>query len=81
MPLRIGMHSGPVVAGVAGKTKYAYDIWGDTVNTAARMEQFGVPGRINLSETTRQLLGDAVVATPREPVEVKEIGWVRMYLV
>ncbi len=80
LQLRIGMHSGPVVAGVAGKTKYAYDIWGDTVNTAARMEQFGVPGRINLSETTRQLLGDAVEATPREPVEVKGIGWVRMYL-
>lgn len=81
LQLRIGMHSGPVVAGIAGKTKYAYDIWGDTVNTAARMEQFGVPGRINLSEATRQLLGDAVAATPREPVEVKGIGWVRMYLV
>lgn len=80
LELRIGMHSGPVVAGVAGKIKYAYDIWGDTVNMAARMEQFGVPGCINLSETTRELLGDAVQAEPREPVEVKGIGWVRMYL-
>lgn len=80
LQLRIGMHSGPVVAGIAGKTKYAYDIWGDTVNTAARMEQFGVPGRINLSETTRQLLGDRVSTEPREPVEVKGIGWVKMYL-
>ena len=80
LQLRIGIHSGPVVAGVAGKTKYAYDIWGDTVNMAARMEQFGVPGRINLSEATRELLGDAVQVELREPVEVKGIGWVRMYL-
>lgn len=80
LELRIGIHTGPVVAGVAGKTKYAYDIWGDTVNMAARMEQFGVPGYINLSETTRGLLGDMVQAEPREPVEVKGIGWVRMYL-
>lgn len=80
LQLRIGMHSGPVVAGVAGKTKYAYDIWGDTVNMAARMEQFGVPGYINLSETTRELLGAAAQAEPREPVEVKGIGWVQMYL-
>lgn len=80
LQVRIGIHSGPVVAGVVGKSKYAYDIWGDTVNTAARMEQFGVQGRINLSEATRQLLGDAVDAQPREPIEVKGIGWVRMYL-
>lgn len=80
LQVRIGIHSGPVVAGVVGKSKYAYDIWGDTVNTAARMEQFGVQGRINLSEATRQLLGDEVDAHPREPVEVKGIGLVRMYL-
>lgn len=63
-----------------GKSKYAYDIRGDTVNTAARMEQFGVQDRINISEATRQLLGDEVNATPREPVEVKGIGRVKMYL-
>ena len=80
LQLRIGIHSGPVVAGVVGKSKYAYDIWGDTVNTAARMEQFGVQGRINLSEATQQLLGDVADVQPREPVEVKGIGWVRMYL-
>ena len=80
LQVRIGIHSGPVVAGVVGKSKYAYDIWGDTVNTAARMEQFGVPGRINLSEATRQLLGDEADAQPREPVEVKGIGLVQMYL-
>lgn len=80
LQVRIGIHSGPVVAGVVGKSKYAYDIWGDTVNTAARMEKFGVQGRINLSEATKQLLGDKVNAQPREPVEVKGIGWMRMYL-
>lgn len=80
LQVRIGIHSGPVVAGVVGKSKYAYDIWGDTVNTAARMEQFGVPGRINLSEATRQLLGGEVDVQSREPVEVKGIGIVRMYL-
>lgn len=80
LQLRIGMHSGPVVAGVAGKTKYAYDIWGDTVNTAARMEQYGLPGRINLSEATRALLGDSVAAEAREPVDVKGLGLTSMYL-
>ncbi len=80
LQVRIGIHSGPVVAGMVGKSKYAYDIWGDTVNTAARMEQFGMPGCINLSEATRQLLGNEANVQPREPVEVKGIGWVRMYL-
>lgn len=80
LQLRIGMHSGPVVAGVAGKTKYVYDIWGDTVNIAARMEQFGVAGRINFSETTRLLLGDTVAVEQREPVEVKGLGVTNMYL-
>ena len=80
LELRIGMHSGPVVAGVAGKCKYAYDIWGDTVNTAARMEQFGLPGRINLSEATRHLLAGSVKLLPREAVDVKGIGKIQMYL-
>src|SRR5690606_29928456 len=47
--IRLGVHSGPVVAGIVGVKKFAYDIWGDTVNTAARMEQHSEPGRLNIS--------------------------------
>ena len=54
---RIGIHSGPLVAGVVGIRKFAYDIWGDTVNTASRMQQYSEPGRINISESTFQLVG------------------------
>ena len=72
--LRIGIDSGPVVAGVIGKSKFQYDIWGDTVNTASRMESHGVPGRIQITETTRDLLEDDFVCTPRGLVEVKGKG-------
>ena len=54
--LRIGIHTGPVVAGVVGIKKFQYDIWGDTVNLAARMEQSGVPGKINISQHTNELV-------------------------
>ena len=72
--LRIGMHSGPVVAGVIGKRKFVYDLWGDTVNVAARMESHGLPGRIQVSDATADLLGDRYVLEPRGPIEVKGRG-------
>lgn len=55
---RIGIHTGPVVAGIVGIKKFAYDIWGDTVNIASRMETYGAPGKVNISETTYQLVQD-----------------------
>ncbi len=78
---RIGLHSGPVVAGIVGQRKFAYDIWGDTVNTAARMESSGEPGKINLSAATYQLVKDQVVCIPRGQVAAKNKGDLDMYFV
>lgn len=72
--LRIGLASGPVVAGVVGTARLSFDIWGDTVNLAARMESTGEPGRIQLAPETARLLGDAFVLVPRGVVEVKGRG-------
>ena len=74
LELRIGINSGPAVAGVIGHAKFQYDIWGDTVNTASRMESHGVPGRIQITESTYRLINDAYVCAPRGPIEVKGKG-------
>lgn len=71
---RIGISSGPVVAGVIGRSKFVYDIWGDTVNTASRMEEHGVPGKIQLSAATRRLLDGEFVLESRGLVDVKGMG-------
>lgn len=81
--VRLGIHSGSVVAGIVGVTKFAYDIWGDAVNTAARMEQNSIPGKINVSETTYQLVAADTVFSfeARGSIEAKNKGMLNMYFV
>jgi len=79
--LRIGIHTGHVVAGVVGIKKFQYDIWGDTVNLAARMEQSGVPGKINISQQTYELVKDQFNCIHRGKVEAKNKGEIDMYFV
>jgi PAS domain S-box-containing protein len=78
--IRMGIHSGELVAGVIGTKKYVYDVWGDTVNTASRMESHGVPGEIQVSEDTYRLLGDRYRFEERGLIEVKGKGEIKTYL-
>ena len=79
--LRVGVHVGPVVAGVVGKKKYAYDIWGSTVNIASRMESNGSPGRVNISYHTYELIKDRFVCSPRGKIYAKNVGEIDMFFV
>ena len=79
--LRIGLHSGPVIAGVIGDTKFAYDVWGDTVNLASRMESNGEVGEVNISENTYQLVQRFCECEARGNIAVKNGGSVSMYFV
>ena len=79
LEVRIGIDTGPVVAGVIGKSKFIYDLWGDTVNTASRMESHGVPGRIQVTERLRERLGDRYRFEPRGTIEVKGKGEMATY--
>ena len=77
---RIGINSGPLVGGVIGKRKFVYDVWGDPVNTASRMESHGVPGAIQIGEASYELLKDRFDCEPRGIVEVKGKGALRTWL-
>jgi class 3 adenylate cyclase/Tfp pilus assembly protein PilF len=79
--LRIGIHTGPVVAGVVGKNKFAYDIWGDAVNTASRMESSGIPGQVNISGDTYEYIQEHFHCNHRGKVEAKNKGEIDMYIV
>ncbi len=77
--LRLGIHTGPLIAGVIGERKFAYDVWGDTVNTASRMESSGTPGRINISYSTYEVVKDLFDCEYRGEVSAKNKGVVKMY--
>ncbi len=79
--LRLGIHTGPVVAGIVGTKKFAYDIWGDTVNVASRMESHGMPGKVNISGSTYECIKDEFHCVYRGKIEAKNKGEVDMYFV
>ena len=81
MQLRYGVNSGPVVAGVIGKRKFIYDLWGETVNTASRMESYGLPGRIQITPATKERLNGKCIYESRGEIEIKGIGMMETFLV
>ncbi|MFO7701326.1 MAG: adenylate/guanylate cyclase domain-containing protein [Acidimicrobiia bacterium] len=80
LSMRIGINSGPVVAGIVGTHKFAYDLWGDVVNTASRMEAGGIPGAIQMTPATHELIRDAFECEPRGVITVKGKGEMHTYL-
>lgn len=79
--IRIGLHSGPVSAGVVGTKKFVFDVWGDAVNIAARMESNAEPGRINISNSTYELIRSNTPCEPRGAIVTKNMGKMEMYYI
>ena len=78
-PMRVGIHSGPLMAGIVGKSKFSYDVWGDTVNIASRFEQNSEEERINISEATHYRIKQFFDCTPRGSIEIKGKGSTKMF--
>jgi guanylate cyclase len=78
--IRVGIASGPLMAGVIGSDKFSYDVWGETVNLASRLESHGLPGEIQVSGAVRGALYDSFVFEPRGEIEVKGVGKVATWL-
>jgi class 3 adenylate cyclase len=78
--IRIGLNTGPVAAGIIGKNKFIYDVWGDTVNVASRMEALGEPGRVHVTGETMAALGGRFAAEARTPIHVKGRGVMSTFL-
>lgn len=81
LQVRVGVHVGPVVAGVIGRSKFAWDLWGDTVNVASRLESHGVPGAVHVTADTAEQLGGGFVVEERGEIELRGLGRVRTALV
>lgn len=80
LSLRIGINSGPVIAGLIGKKRFVYDVWGHTVNVASRMESYGIPGRIQVSQSTYEALGAEFQSARREVMDIRGIGRYTTYV-
>lgn len=81
LTVRIGIDTGPVAAGIIGSDKFIYDVWGDAVNTASRMEAHGTPGRVHITEAVRAALGSAYEYEPLTPIDIKGKGTMQTYLI